>query len=426
MVDLGPVNSASSKKDEVPPPIFPMPEDDLEISVLEHDVVTGAIPITWCIGKELKEEIQDSVKDYSVLIITAPLTPNESGSSKTEWRTIVPLKDMMAYVTFLRPGSNRIFVTLVSKQRFDSSDREHFLMRRGEKWREDVLSYVNQAENGELIVHSESGVSQYSRAKAYCDIDMPKECFAKAPSKWLCKWVNLFWPEAPVDQCAFRKRALLAFSVQPPAVLVMGAMILAAVIGILAFRLLAALFLTLFACKGVDWTPIYRPFGHDVETVDVWTNVRGSHLYFPKLPFTMSYVFVVIPFLLLSCSICYLFGIDLRYGFHMLLWFLGSAAIMLIFAVVFPLSVLALDWVLFDLLKLTWLNDHWLFRWMEYRENRTAEREAWQKLRARHEAALLACRMSNYKKVNDLPWRKRTLRLRFKGTKAKVCRPFPV
>lgn len=410
-------------------PEFNHPEiaPDFEISVLEHDVVTGAIPVTWCIGKELRDKIQDDIKDYFVAIITSPLNPGEfiPENKRAEWRTIVPLKDMVAYLTFLRPGASRIFASLVHKNTLSLINRERFLMKSSDGgWQLDVLSYYHQDDEKELIVHPKTAMG-LAQAQATCDIDMPKECFAKPPPAWLYSWGNLCFPSEPTDQCAFRRRLLFAFSAQIPLIILAVAVILVVGIGLWLFRLLAALFFTLFACRGIDWEPIYRPLADDVSTADIWINIKGSHLYFPKLPFSMSWMFMVAPFLLVSCIICYLFGIDLRYNISMLLLLLGNIGIVLAFLVAVPLTVLAIDWLLFDLLKLTWLNDHWLFRWMEYREDRTEERAAWKKHKARQEAALLACQMSNYKKVGDLPRRKRTLRLRFTGTKAKVCRPFP-
>jgi hypothetical protein len=399
-------------------------EEDLEIKVLEHDAVIGAIPITWCISKEKMATLEHHIDRCRVLIITAPLEPGQLGSSKSEWRTVVPLKDMMAYVTFLRPGKSRIFVLLVDPRDFDRGDIDWWLSKKGRVYHSDLLSYHAQEVGERLSIHRHHSLNNESLAKAELDIEMPVECFAKLPPKWVRNWANMMFDAPAVDQCQFRKRLIFAFTVQPIILLVIGAVVGG---GTWLHRLLLALGCTLVACKGVNWKPVLHPFTDSLDTVDVYRNIRGSYLYFPKLPYTMSWgPAAVIPTLLVFGLVVYLFAIDLRLGISIIVITLFGLSLLVAISVLFPLWVMFIDWVLFDLLRLVWINDHWLFRWMDWKGDREKERMAWKEERKRMEAALLLCHQAKFTRMQDLPRKKRTFKLHFKATKAKICRPFPV
>jgi hypothetical protein len=398
-------------------------EPELEIKILEHDAVVGAIPITWCISRKRMAEFEGVLDRCRVVIITSPLTPGKMGSDKSEWRTAVPLKDMMAYVTFLRPGPSRIFVNIVDPWDLHRGDIDWVLSKKGSGFQSDLLTYHDQEMGRELLIHDHCSIGKHA-SMAHLDIDMPKECFAKPWPKWVMTWANMLWHEPAIDQCALRKRLIFAFTLQPLLILAVG---LVVIIGLWLLRFLSALACTVVGCKGVNWNPVTHPFKDENETSDIWRDIKGSYLYFPRLPYSMSWgPAAVIPTVTLVTAIGYFFAIDLRLGIHLLLITLFGIVLMVAACVLFPVLVIATDWFLFDVLKLTWLNDMWLFRWMDWKDDRGDEREAWKKERERWEADLLVCRKFNFRRIQDLPSQKRTLRLRFKATKAKICRPYPV
>lgn len=92
-------------------------------------------------------------------------------------------------------------------------------------------------------------------AAAIVEVEVPQEFFAQKPEsafgRKLWDWVNLWHQRSPRDECGFRKRMLLAFTIQPPVV---------AVLKVLQFGLyapLASLFLILARC--ISFFVGYRP-----------------------------------------------------------------------------------------------------------------------------------------------------------------------
>ena len=396
-----------------------MDDDDLEIKLMDFDATSGAIPITWCLGKNLTEKIGDEIDKYLVFILTTPLTPNQRSDSRREWRTFCSLQDMMAYVTFLRPGASRIFAFIVHKT--DARDIDRW-MQKHHRWGfdDEVLTYYDQELGRDLVLRNDTRLVRWARAKASLDIDLPQECFADKPPQWLMDWATCLWPYIPEDQCAFRRRLIFAFTLQIPIVLCLIAFFC-------TFRFLVALCLTLLGFRKVNWRPVIHPFDAQWDSEDIWRKTEGSFLCFPSLPYTMKWGLAALPLtLILSSSLTYLFAIDLRLQVSLTSIILYFLILLACISVVFPLWVLFVDWVLFDVFNLNWLNDHWLFRWMDYRTERKNEILAWKKERMRLEADLLLCSKSHYRRLMDLPRRKRTLKLLFKDTKSKVCKPFPM
>jgi hypothetical protein len=407
-------------EDDIPIPTHTETQEKkppLELKVLEHSVDSGAIPVTWCVSKEYIKEIgEDALVDRRVVLVSAPLRPGVLCKDNAEWRTVADVKDMMAYVTFLRSGSNRIFAFLTS--RYNDLDRVFQSSRSGEgKWEHNILSYYNQKENDDLCPCDGSFLIQAQIATL--DIDLPKECFAKPPPEWLSNIANWFWQYKPIDQCAFRRRVLLSvfpFPIAP--ILALLSMVL---------RFIVAFGCTLVACRGVNWTPVIHPTTWSIFSI--FDDIKGSYLIFPKLPLTMRYGFVGVGPILFLTGIAYLFGLDLWIGVHIYMLFLLGLLTLVVCTIGFTVLVVSIVWIMTKLWSIGFLQsiskalDRKLVEWRKQRE---AEDEAWAKQRALEEAELLECYAQNFRKMRDLPKRKRTLKLRFKGTKARVCRPFPV
>jgi hypothetical protein len=192
-------------------------------------------------------------------------------------------------------------------------------------------------------------------------------------------------------------------------------------------RFVIAFFCTLVACRGVNWKPVFHPMAW--STFDIWDNIDGTYLYFPKLPWTMRFGFVALgPIIFLMIPV-YLFALDLYFGIHILMMLAYAIATLIVFTIVFSLSIVIMTYTGSWLWKIGFLQaiGKRIVEWDERRsKERAKERLAWERERAREEADLLMCYKHNFRKMKDIPRRKRTLKLRFKGTKARVCRPFPV
>jgi hypothetical protein len=108
-----------------------------ELHIADTDVTSGSIPITWCLNKELLERLSElHIEDPQVVISVAPVSSNYN--STMEYRKVVPLKDMLAYVDFHFPGKNKIYAVISGEAK--KLAKETYLARRNYGYYEDVLN----------------------------------------------------------------------------------------------------------------------------------------------------------------------------------------------------------------------------------------------------------------------------------------------
>jgi hypothetical protein len=320
---------------------------------------------------------------------------------------------MMAYVTFYRNGKNRILALVTDRK----GDIEKWMLRNKEErggwhyqamafptpWdgKDDVCKYL-LAHRWEMIAAESGQDAIYS----YLDIDLPSDCFAKEPSEFEKTWVNFFFRNKAVDQCEFRRRRILAYTVQP-----------------IAFVIAVALYIVVTACIQI--------FNLMIGKWTVWTNYFSSDsvidrridfLIVKKLD-PLQWILVPVPWMMVG-----VFLLSRIKCLHFFNWLWCIPAYLLIIPIGFWLLV-------FLIVGVDKLN-----KWSENRrpriidEKRAARQKAEDELLTRMEiirkaelASLDLILCSSGKKItriNDLPRSKRTIKLRFQGLKAMVCKPF--
>src|ERR1700722_6345770 len=166
-----------------------------ELHIADKDITSGTIPVSWCLDKELLAYLaEEGNEDPTVVLIVAPV---QGYHPSKEVRKVIPMKDLMTYIDFRCPGENRIFgfISTFSKARTNS-----FVRKQNGEWVTTVLT-------------PEGNVCYYDGS--VLTVNVPSECFAKEPSAFEKRWVNFFFRDKAVDQCSFRKRRLLAYTVQP-------------------------------------------------------------------------------------------------------------------------------------------------------------------------------------------------------------------
>lgn len=236
------------------------------IHLFTEDLRAGnsVIPLRWCICKEAFETLRSKGVENPHLLIVVVRNDKE-----TE-RKLVPLDQMMDYVYFQNPGSHRILTTIV----WEEEDRvsvlkiqllnqsqygvyDHYVLdvlkRDFRRDREDWGDWA-----GDLRIHR--------LGQASLEVVVSKEFFAPEPAEWLKKWANLWYETKPRDQCQFRRRKIVAFTVQPP-------LMLAWIILNCALRFLTALFLLLWG-KRARFKPVLHPFRGSM--LDVWEEMLPS------------------------------------------------------------------------------------------------------------------------------------------------------
>lgn len=197
-----------------------------EIHVADTDATSGTIPLTWCFDREtltaLKAFKNEETPNLYVVISIVPLSDGVDESDRKEVRYVVPVNQMMAYVSFKYPGVNRIraFVVLGTSQNstrytwtrapWDMTTKYNIAIigrEEGEPYHEDT--WIHSLANTEEF----KGISVQAKPM---DVEVPAECFAKEPAAWEKAWVTwLVADDRFGDQCDYRRRRLFAYSFQP-------------------------------------------------------------------------------------------------------------------------------------------------------------------------------------------------------------------
>lgn len=413
----------------------------LELHIQDPNVQTGSVPISWCVDRQVFKDLADGrCRNPHLLIVIAPL---ESYHPSKEVRKVVPLKDLMTYVDFSRPGPNRVYGLVVG------SHRDHYLRRSRGRWDTDVLkrdgsgirndwtgepdpeeadeaailekaltvgdedefegedadpeiaaaSEKDEAEGPAAMTEDEKRASEEKIARmvrhavgvyatASLDVTVPKECFAKEPPAWEQAFVNLWHATQPVDQCSYRRRRLFSYFVKSW---------LCALIYVCTY-VPYTLFLLLIGARGLNFSPLRHPISQDIG--DMWDKDDGT-VFVPR--WESSWRWAILPLMPLIC-------IPVGVGIWLMLRYGMAGAIMMWTGIVVGALLVILLCVAGG------------FGYRDYRKERREKTPAW--YLSEEEQALLACAGGPRTSLKDLPASRRTIRLRFLDLKAKVCRPF--
>lgn len=378
-----------------------------EIKATSNEVIDGGtFTVSWCVDAEtVKYLVDQKITDPQVVIIIAP--QGRTYNLSKESRVVVPLKDLLAYVSFRVPGPNRIFA-FIDDLSISSASRNHakskFLSQEYGEYKTTLLTF----EGDEL---------DYPLAKEIktepLSVIVPVDVFAREPAQWEKAWVNHFFRNKSVDQCDFRRRRLLAYSVQPIVLL-----------GDWLIRLLLFTVGLLFGCRDLTIKPLFHLLSMGIEGMLRATLGSNGTIFIQRLPEDhdlhwhpetmwdmLSYVFrkfwalPLMPFIsltILSLSIA-------SHGRALL--FFGWA--LLVIPLIITLFAFFASRTFIDFL--VWCRN--LFR------DKTDQ--PWY-LDA-EELDLLSCtNQKTPRNFQQLPAHHKTLRLRYKDLKAKVCKPFSV
>jgi len=228
----------------------PLPKPKFELHFSEREIISGSIPVQWCLNKELVEWFNNKRVTHLAIIIR----PVECTHSRQESRKIVPINDLMTFIDFKYSGKNHVIAFPLKKSKFPK------VMNRGASgWENNLFSdsdlYDKVCDNLWFDYSSKNAISydyKYNLIFAHEIVEMPDGVFAPEPSELEKAWVNFFFREPAWDQCDFRRRRMLAYSVQP---------FLFAIIVVL--RTCLAIFYNLLLLKKVNYKPIYQPIIHE-------------------------------------------------------------------------------------------------------------------------------------------------------------------
>lgn len=393
-VDLSSRDSVNS------PPKYSPPGFRIQVGEVEID--SGSVPITWCLDPLWLENNKEKLNDYFVHICTF----SKSFDGKvTEWRMVpARLTEKMGYVTFLRPGENRIAALVVPQYILG-----YWLDYSGGEYLEGVIRYPFGGDFPDRDIFCcfyDYFLELDGAFHAYLDVDVPSGVFASRPWKWEEKWVNLFWGPRVVDQCSFRRRRIFAYTIQPALFLLLYSIkLILAIIFLLAGFISKNPMIEGLIHPLIDrGNPFYGAGSAEKEDSIFW---RKS---FPEL---WNWANVTSPvFIFISCLL-WAFAYPPEVGMFFVLGFLGFWALVYILSFVLGVVTFVLGVVIGFAPSISRLFGNLFLRKGKSEDYVESDLE------------LLSCdNPVEFRRIKDLPKEKRTLKLRFRGVKGRVCRPF--
>jgi len=370
----------------------------------------AAIAVRWCICPSVFEVIKSkqAPNPHILLVVT---------NGDKEQRKIVPLEQEMEYFYFEEPGKHRIQATVLCTKDVTTLKRR-LLTKDCNFYDLDILDGKGDLENVAYKMRYRFTI-EVCVGSGEVNVDVAQEFFAKKPAEWLWNWVNLWYETRPRDQCQFRRRCMLAFSLQPFVVLLW-------IICICPIRFAIASFLKFgLGMRGIKFKPIYRPLL--METNDVWHDNEGSVFIKNSIGKQRPW------FLLLLMPV---FVIPLAAGFSGLKYWLFAdldfwwvpIAVITVIAGLVPLGYIFIffAWLFEKIIEFTLGSPD---DWRQYKMTKLARKKKQEKLaaiRAYDDTySPLVCRGVPLKaSLKALPKQRRTIYLRFMDLKTKVCKPF--
>lgn len=370
---------------------YPESTGQFEISLVETGVTSGSIPITWCIDPNNLPKSSCNEDLNSLYVVFSCYPPTEDGA-KAEWRGWAKLLDMVSYITAYRPGKNRIIARVVKHK----LSVKEWMRRDDVNWNFNVVEFPDYWNEDSPYLYYLYRYFRHGCLWNYLDVDLPSECFAKKPSDLEDFWVNFFFRHKSVDQCEFRRRRMLAYTIQP--IVIVVCLVLYCLV------LLIAQLVLIMCGKWIVWESIFSPTSLGVKKTINFLDIQNQTA--TKLV-PVKWIFRPVPIILLVMLGLYIKHINVLY----------IASILPVY-----LLVVYLVWGIgkgFGLL-INWYVD------CQFKHKKPKKPQKLQETTVPVilPKELLCSSDKRIIRIKDLPKGKKTIKLIFQGLKSSVCRPF--
>ena len=384
----------------------------------------AVIPLRWCICQSLFEKLkaEGAKKPHLFLVGVDPY--------EKESRKLLPLDQAMEYVTFYRPGGHKLFAKVVWDEdgRLGRLRKALLGVEQSGQYTTNVVRYDLHTQKVTLF-ESFGEVCQQGPIEPLLTVNVAPEFFAKKPPEWLRRWTNWWFETGPRDQCQFRRRCILAFTIQPPIALIWF-------IGLFLVRLTIASFLFFFlGFRGINFKPVV--FLRKYSNEDIWTEndeyVRWGAVSFfttdkvgkerPAFIQILTPFFPVAVFLLQAIFKLCRENSDswLEIGVIAISVWLGTVALFATCHFIWkPIAKKR------EAVRLAEAADSAAQerKWLAKREREEALKRALEARFARQYQEMVCPGVPLKASIEALPSSRRTIHLRFHALKQRVCRPF--
>lgn len=379
----------------------------LELHISDTNITTGTVSVGWCVSQDTLDFLAEKgIKNPAIVFVVSKAVPKSDEvetayhSISNEYRTAVPLKDLICYLEFKSPGINyiRAFIAynmayahdqfVIGRARLLNYEGDNFIDSANIKPLNDVYSHVKQNEFNDFLM-AEPLV-----------VDVPESCFAKQPSAWEKTWVEWIFSKRVDNQCGYRRKRLFAYTIQPFLFVV-----------IMLLRLIAVIAALLTGMRGLTVKHLIYPFRYDANEYMIQLFENGSIFLDKEIPKTkLQFIFQILK---MTCMPIFLIPLSAMF----ICLFMAAAEAFGLMGVLLTLGIIVLSLTIGTVIAYVIYH--------RVKANKAKEdAEAW--YLNQEELKLITCN-SNGKKATtfaDLPAHKKTIKLRFLDLKSKVCRPY--
>jgi len=216
-LNLGPTNGAETETEaqEVKPEVQDVePDIVLTLNGGKKEMDSATIPVQWW----LSEEVIEQNPQHIIFFEQNESEKNDIHTNNHDGRRYAcRVEDAVKYLQMLSPGYHRLMVVVVGGSSNDNAleevenllNDEHYSCKDytySLSW-SDVERGKKPREDAQII------------AATIEEFEVPEELFAKKPEtkrgKAMWWWANFFFNKNPRDECAYRKRKIVAFTIQP-------------------------------------------------------------------------------------------------------------------------------------------------------------------------------------------------------------------
>ena len=177
-------------------------ENDFELIVGSEtgEIMNGDVPVRWCITPQMVKKMEeDGVEDPHILLVTATPTGKEMD------RKLIPLTELMTYVRFKKAGEMKLYGFILNGNRGRKHLHSTYMKKVDNEYATEVIFYYTNEPHDDL---------PFAYKKTSVNVIIPDGVFGKEPHPLIKWYVNLWHSSKPVDECHFRRRMILAFTLK--------------------------------------------------------------------------------------------------------------------------------------------------------------------------------------------------------------------
>jgi hypothetical protein len=224
----------------------------LRLIAQETDSSDPVTPIRWCLTPDLISELKKRDFTHPHILLSV-----HNGTKET-FRTCVPLEQAMEYVEFNTAGQNTINAVILGTKN-PKELRYKIELHGGERMR--LYDWNGDFDPENTLDFWNLGARILDNSVGSLGVNVEANFFAHEPAEWEKRWVNFWFETEARDQCQFRRRRMVAYSIQP------GMVVVWLILTTLVRSIYAAVTL-LLGIRGVNLRVILHPFDHKID--DVW------------------------------------------------------------------------------------------------------------------------------------------------------------